>query len=436
MGDDTEIPFSELVEVNPHVDLRGLHDEAQVSFIPMSDVSDSGRWLGRQERCLADVRVGYTSFAEGDLLFAKITPCMENGKGALASSLVNGIGFGSTEFHVLRARDGTDPRFIFHWLQSTQLRRRALAFMGGSAGQQRVQEDFFDHFRIPRTDPIEQTRIAAVLDLIDGAIAKTEAVIAKLKQVREGLLHDLLTRGIDENGELRDPVAHPERFQKTALGQVPAEWVCEQLGPRLRRAGGFIQTGPFGSQLHASEYTPEGVPVVMPQDIVDGRIVPNQIARIPDAGAKDLKRHYLALGDLLFARRGELSKCACVSSCQGGWLCGTGCLLLRAGGAAIRGEWLSLMYRHSVGQRQIAALAVGTTMVNLNTSTLERLNFGFPGEAEQAEIATRVSSADGAVDEELRVHEKLARLKSGLRADLLTGRVRVPESVFAAEAPA
>ena len=70
----------------------------------------------------------------------------------------------------------------------------------------------------------EQTRIAAMLDTVDEAIAKTEAVIAKLKQVRAGLLHDLLTRGLDENGQLRDPVAHPEQFQDSPLGRIPKEW--------------------------------------------------------------------------------------------------------------------------------------------------------------------------------------------------------------------
>ena len=84
--------------------------------------------------------------------------------------------------------------------------------------------------------PDEQTRIAAVLDTVDEAIAKTEAVIAKLKQVRAGLFHDLLTRGLDEHGQLRDPVAHPEHFQDSPLGRIPKEW---EVGPfrEVRRFG-------------------------------------------------------------------------------------------------------------------------------------------------------------------------------------------------------
>ncbi len=75
----------------------------------------------------------------------------------------------------------------------------------------------------------EQSRIAAVLDTVDEAIAKTEAVIAKLRQVRAGLLHDLLTRGLDKNGQLRDPIAHPEQFQDSPLGRIPREWGVQAL---------------------------------------------------------------------------------------------------------------------------------------------------------------------------------------------------------------
>jgi type I restriction enzyme S subunit len=100
----------------------------------MADVSESGQWTNHQVRRLSEIRNGYTPFQEGDLLFAKITACMENGKGAHAVGLANGIGFGATEFHVLRAKPDADARFIYHWLQSAPLRRKAEAMMTSSAG--------------------------------------------------------------------------------------------------------------------------------------------------------------------------------------------------------------------------------------------------------------------------------------------------------------
>ncbi len=142
-------PITELADINPACPLIGLEPDSSVSFIPMSDASESGQWIGRQTRKLHEVRSGYTPFREGDVLFAKITPCMENGKGCQALGLVNGVGFGSTEFHVLRAKPNADARFLYHWLQSDMLRVAAEAMMTGSAGQRRVPSEFFGRLPIP-----------------------------------------------------------------------------------------------------------------------------------------------------------------------------------------------------------------------------------------------------------------------------------------------
>jgi type I restriction enzyme S subunit len=273
---------------------------------------------------------------------------------------------------------------------------------------------------------LEQSRIAAVLDTVDEAIAKTEAVIAKLKQVRAGLLHDLLTRGLDENGQLRDPIAHPEQFQDSPIGRIPRGWNFESLGARLQRNAGIIQTGPFGSQLHAHEYITDGVPVVMPQDMAEGSFNDTNIARIPKTKAEELRRHRLRLGDLVFARRGDLSRCSAVTERELGWLCGTGCLLMRFEQVTLSPSWLSLAYRHDFGQRQIAERAVGTTMVNLNTALLAHLVFAFPTKEEQEEIVQQVADADALIQTESTNLAKLNLLKSALMTDLLTGRVRVP----------
>ncbi len=100
----TELPLSEIADINPGRPRLSLKPEAEVSFIPMSDVTDGGIWANRQVRKYRDVRHGYPCFTNRDVLFAKITPCMENGKGCLVNDLENDVGFGSTEFHVLRAK--------------------------------------------------------------------------------------------------------------------------------------------------------------------------------------------------------------------------------------------------------------------------------------------------------------------------------------------
>jgi len=194
-----------------------------------------------------------------------------------------------------------------------------------------------------------------------------------------------------------------------------------------------VQTGPFGTQLHAHEYADEGVPVVMPQDIADGGFSTALIARIPRGKAHELRRHQLRPGDLVFARRGDLARCAAVTTLQTGWLCGTGCLLMRFRPRTLLSEWLSLAYRHDIGQRQMAARAVGTTMVNLNTGLLMDLVFAFPSIGEQAKVVEALAAIAARVNADTEGLGKLRLLKSGLLSDLLTGRVRVPEGVGAVE---
>ena len=316
--------------------------------------------------------------------------------------------------------------YLFHNLDHRYEELRSRSVGGGRAG---LSREILQRVPVALPDPAEQSRIAAVLDTVDEAIAKTEAVIAKLKQVRAGLLHDLLTRGLDENGQLRDPIAYPEQFQDSPIGMIPRDWNFESLGARLQRNAGVIQTGPFGSQLHAHEYTTDGVPVVMPQDILEGGFDDANIARISINKADELRRHYLKLGDLIFARRGDLSRCSAVTEREVGWLCGTGCLLMRFEQGTLSSSWLSLAYRHDFGQRQITARAVGTTMVNLNTTLLAHLVFAFPIKEEQEDIVRRVADADTLVQTESANLAKLNLLKSALMADLLTGRVRVPASL-------
>ena len=296
------VSISELADVNPKTDISALRPNSLVSFIPMADVSEEGRWLGRQERELKDVRVGYTPFSEGDILFAKITPCMENGKGSHAIGLKNGFGFGSTEFHVLRAISGNDSRFIFHWLQAKSTRTRAIAFMGGSAGQQRVQPDFFSRYEVPCIDSSDQTRIAHVLDTIDKTIARSEAVIAKLKQIRAGLLHNLLTCGLDEDGQLRDPIAHPDHFKESPLGRIPREWEVKPFNEMVASA----TDGPFGSNLKTQHYVDvPGVRVVRLQNIGSGMFDDTDKAFVSADHAATLQRHQTVAGDLLVASMGD-----------------------------------------------------------------------------------------------------------------------------------
>ncbi len=143
--------LSDFAWVNPSTEINlDLSDE--VSFIPMESVDGKeGRITAPQERKVKRVNSGYTRFQEGDILWAKITPCMQNGKSAIANNLINGIGFGSTEFHVIRSKNTSiiKNEFIHLILRLTEVRKAAMRYFVGSAGQQRVPKDFLEGLYIP-----------------------------------------------------------------------------------------------------------------------------------------------------------------------------------------------------------------------------------------------------------------------------------------------
>lgn len=155
--------LQEAVALNPKVDLGQITPDSQVSFVPMDAVAEAAEGSVRlQTRRLAEVQRGYTAFADGDVLWAKITPCMENGKSCIACGLTNGVGFGSTEFHVLRPRtDEVRVEYLHAFLSLVSLRQVARFAFTGSAGHQRVPEDFLAELPFPIPDPATQDAIAA-----------------------------------------------------------------------------------------------------------------------------------------------------------------------------------------------------------------------------------------------------------------------------------
>ena len=146
------VPISDVAKVNPKRDIgiRTLDGDLEVSFVPMAAVDkETGTITNALVRPLADVRKGFTCFLKGDVIFAKITPCMQNGKSAVAHSLVNGLGFGSTEFHVLRPGPDVLAEWLWHIVRQRKFREEAQRNFRGSAGQQRVPASFIENYEIP-----------------------------------------------------------------------------------------------------------------------------------------------------------------------------------------------------------------------------------------------------------------------------------------------
>jgi len=176
--------------------------EIEVSFIPMEAVSEEGEIDLSTTKMIEDVIDGYTYFRDGDVVIAKITPCFENGKGAIMHNLTNGVGFGTTEFHVLRSSN-IDSKYLYLITRIYPFRAFGEVNMKGAAGQKRVPEDFIKDFSlgVPRID--EQKKIVAFLDRetakIDGMMKKVEMQIEKLQEYRQALITSAVTGKIMVN---------------------------------------------------------------------------------------------------------------------------------------------------------------------------------------------------------------------------------------------
>ena len=153
--------LSDLAFINPKTDLSMLSDADNISFIPMEDISDDyGEWIGKRIGSKSDIK-GYTKFQDGDIIWARITPCMQNGKSSLLSNLVNGKGYGSTEFHIIRIKSSEVlPQYIHTLLRHFDVLSDAKKYFTGSSGQQRVPTSYLENLLIP-VPPLEvQKQIA------------------------------------------------------------------------------------------------------------------------------------------------------------------------------------------------------------------------------------------------------------------------------------
>lgn len=220
----------------------------------------------------------------------------------------------------------------------------------------------------------------------------------------------------------------PDSFEETEQGLVPKGWEMSTLGAICDASGGVIQTGPFGSQLHASDYVAEGVPVVMPKDIFNRRVDANTAARIGREDAQRLARHQLRDGDIVFSRRGDVEKHALIGEAEIGWLCGTGCLLVRSGSRRRVAGYLSRSLDLPHTKQWLTQHAVGATMPNLNTGILAAVPVLVPSDEVLGAFDEATSVLDRRISAGNAAAQTLTQLRDTLLPRLISGQLRLPEA--------
>ena len=352
-----------------------------------------------------------TVFRAGDVLFGKLRPNLRKAAAAPFDGLC------STDILPLFGKGGLDTPYLLQLAQWSRLQQHAVATASGTKMPRTSWKQLGDFaFSLPPLP--EQRKIAAILSSVDDSIEKTRSVIDQVQVVKRGLMQELLTRGL--------PGRHT-RFKQTEIGLIPEEWSFLSLADLAEPDKG-IQTGPFGSQLHASDYVTHGVPVIMPKDMTNGYVSDAHSARISEERAKELHWHRVRVGDMLFARRGDIGRAGLITEHEDGWVCGTGCFRFRPKDRTVSRFLLHWIDR-SASISWLKEHAVGQTMLNLNTSILGRLPVAMPEAAERSAITEVMETLAKQTETHERVQRGLVELKQALMSILLTGELRVtPDS--------
>lgn len=326
-----------------------------------------------------DVEATKLCFKSGDIIFGRRRAYQRK----LGVAEFDGIC--SAHAMVLRAKpEVVLPEFLPFFMQSDLFMNRAVKISVGSLSPTINWKTLaIQEFALP---PMAEQQ--SIIDLLEQFDTQTESY------------NDALTASL----RLKASIGLSE-FVESRVPAVPLGQLCGKTG---------IQIGPFGAQLHSYDYVTDGVPVVMPADMTNGKVVLDRIARVSSTKAAELQQHRVQQGDVLLPRRGELDRRAWVSEVEEGWLCGTGSIRIRvANGINPRGVFYALSLPATVSW--LKANAVGTTMPNLNTKIVASIPIKLPTPERLAMVVAALDDLDSSE------RDLMARLQtaSALRAKIL-----------------
>lgn len=413
--------IGEICHVNPpKVSNSVLGDDAEVTFVPMPAIDAfSGTIFLPESREFAKVRKGYTSFIENDVLFAKITPCMENGKAAIARQLLNGYGFGSTEYHVLRTTSAIIPEFIYHFIRQDTFRKAAREEMSGSVGQLRVPPDFLSGFQIHIPPLAEQYRIVEKIDVLLSQVNATKVRLARvpdiMKKFRQSVLSAACSGRLSADWREQHPDTEPasallERIRterKAALGkkyqepepidtedlpELPEGWCWTHLNELAAVEANAITDGPFGSNLKTCDYTSSGPRVIRLQNIGDS-VFHDHHAHISEDHYIRLKKHWVEAGDLVIAAMGAPPPRACiVPEHIGPAVVKADCVRFKPAPSVASAQFLGFALNTDMIKNLAASVVHGVSRPRLNLGEVKQIQLPLAPLEEQQEIVRRVDA--------------------------------------------
>ncbi|MGH7180875.1 MAG: restriction endonuclease subunit S [Nitrospiraceae bacterium] len=315
-----------------------------------------------------------------------------------------------------------DAKWLYYSLAAFDLTK-----LNEATGVPSINRDWLYRIKLGSDEFDGQRRIAEVLSTVDEAIEQTEALTAKYQQIKTGLMHDLFTRGVTPDGQLRPTYKQaPHLYKESPLGWIPKEWGLVPIGNLAES----VADGPFGSNLKTEHYVIEpGVRVVRLQNVQDGQYNDSDRAFIAESHANFLARNQVIPGDVLIAGLGEdnnvVGRACCYPEGFPTAINKADCFRLRCISLLALNRFVMYFLNTFTARYQVRRFEQGVTRRRINTGNLKRVCVALPSKSEQVRIVSILDNAVRKTEATTEYQAKLRQQKHGLMQDLLSGRVKV-----------
>ena len=328
------------------------------------------------------------------------------------------------DIKALFPRPDVAPEYLLALMRYAKPRAEARAIGSTVLG---ISTSDYLGIKVPLAPSCERPEIAEILTLLGSSILDSIEVLRKLEQLKQGLLHDVLRRGIDSNGELRAPHQYePTLYYTSLIGSLPNTWRSLGLSFMVPHGRTVIRTGPFGSSLKGEHWRERGRPVVTIGSLGVGEFVEEELLFVDEQTARRLADYELVSGDVVFSRVADVGRSVVVKPEGQGWIMSSNLMRISVDAKISDPQFLQFLLAYDGRVRkQIRSLVNSAGRDVANSETLMALRFPMPLLEEQTEIVRKVNSIGARIAEESRLLRKLLSARSGLTDDLLTGRVRV-----------
>ena len=432
------VSFEDVLEINPSKPPKDVvSPDTPVTFVPMPAVDAvSGEITDPEIRPFSEVRKGYTAFQNDDVIFAKITPCMENGKAAVARNLLNNLGFGSTEYIVFRSKGAILPDYLYHYIRQESYRKLAESNMTGSVGQKRVPKDFVQYSMIPLPPLSEQHRIVSAIEALFARLDATNEKLDRVQEILKKFRESVLAAACDgrlteewrkENLHCNEYFAIDEdQFNLVKQWRIPTVWSWSTLEDSCSHVVDCPHSTP--------KWTDIGVYCVRTSELKCGHIDFSNAKYVSEATYLErIKRLKPQEGDILYSREGTVGIASLVPSnvkiCLGQRL-----MLFRTKNNLIPSFFVKVLNSPYIYD-SVKKSTMGSTAPRFNVADIKKFPTPLPPLPEQQEIVRRVDAlfafADSIETKVAAAREKTEKLRQSILAKAFSGELVETEAEIA-----